>query len=201
MLIPTEIAPGSSAILAVPDISYWLSTAAHYYINTPGIPASQACVWGTKENPAGNWSPYVAGANTDASGKTFVKLGWNPVYLETTSSFRNDLPKFGVRLVCDGQCTGIPCAINPSTNLVNQVTSNFAANGAGGAEFCVAVAEPGSKIHIEVLREMASQIRQQYPPCPIRFQLRPLALYMVLYLVLYFVPHQPLFPEPYHILH
>lgn len=150
MLIPTEIAPGSSAILAVPDISYWLSTAAHYYINTPGIPASQACIWGTKENPAGNWSPYVAGANTDASGKTFVKLGWNPVYLETTSSFRNDLPKFGVRLVCEGQCTGIPCAINPSTNLVNQVISNFAANGAGGAEFCVAVAESGSKIHIEV---------------------------------------------------
>lgn len=150
MLIPTEIKPGFSEILAVPDMTYWLSTAAHYYINAPGVPASEACVWGTNDNPVGNWSPYVAGANTDASGKTFVKLGWNPVYLEQTCSFRNNLPNFGVRLVCEGNCQGIPCAIDPSVQGVNEVDSRFSSVGAGNGAFCVATAEQGSKIHIEV---------------------------------------------------
>lgn len=150
MLIPNEIAPASSAMLAVPDISYWLSTAAHYYINTPGVPASEACVWGTKDSPIGNWSPYVAGTNTDASGKTFVKLGWNPVYLESASFFHDKLPAFGIRLVCEGNCLGLPCALDPGRNGVNEETSNNGAYGAGGADFCVGTAELGSKLHIEV---------------------------------------------------
>lgn len=150
MLIPTEVSPGAFTAIAVPDTSYWLGTAAHYYVNAPGVPATQGCVWGSKESPAGNWSPYVAGANTDADGRTYVKLGWNPIYLQPDSPHRNELPTFGLRLVCEGSCAGIPCAINPVQNGINQVTSLLAASGAGGGDFCVGTAEPGSKIHIEI---------------------------------------------------
>ncbi|KAF5098310.1 hypothetical protein D0Z03_001241 [Geotrichum reessii] len=76
MIIPTEVSPGSSKIIAVPDPSYWVSTAAHYYINAPGVGATDGCVWGSKNKPIGNWSPYVAGANTDNNGNTFVKIAF-----------------------------------------------------------------------------------------------------------------------------
>lgn len=150
MIIPTEIYAGSSQIIAVPDPSYWVSTAAHYYINAPGVSIADGCIWGTKENPVGNWSPYVAGANADASGNTYVKIGWNPVYLEQDCPFKNTLPTFGVRLVCDGTCVGLPCAIDPSTNGVNEVTSSLSSDGAGGGAFCVGTAQPGSSMYIEV---------------------------------------------------
>ncbi|KAK9324568.1 hypothetical protein V1517DRAFT_371880 [Lipomyces orientalis] len=41
MLIPTEVT-SSSTVLAVPDLSYWAGTAAHYYINPPGSPLRKA---------------------------------------------------------------------------------------------------------------------------------------------------------------
>ena len=150
MLIPTEVHAGMSEVIAVPDPSYWVSTAAHYYINAPGVGIEEGCVWGTKANPIGNWSPYVAGANTDASGNTFVKIGWNPVYLEPDCPFKTTLPDFGMRLVCDGSCVGLPCEINPKVNGVNEVTSLLQADGAGGGAFCVGTAQPGSHMYIEV---------------------------------------------------
>ncbi len=85
MLIATPVEPGSIAKLAVPDMSYWASTAAHYYINPAGVSLADACIWGTPANPVGNWSPFVAGATTDAKGNTFVKIGWNPIYTEDNS--------------------------------------------------------------------------------------------------------------------
>ncbi|KAF5101436.1 hypothetical protein D0Z00_000915 [Geotrichum galactomycetum] len=150
MLIPTEIHAGKTEIIAVPDPSYWVSTAAHYYINAPGVGVEEGCVWGTKANPIGNWSPYVAGANADASGNTFVKIGWNPVYLESDCPFKTTLPNFGLRLVCKGSCVGLPCEINPKVNGVNEVTSLLQADGAGGGAFCVGTAQPGSHMYIEV---------------------------------------------------
>ena len=112
MLIPTAVE--SWVQLAVPDTSYWCGTAAHYYINPPGTSVDEACVWGTSSNPFGNWSPYVAGANTDGNGNTFVKLGWNPIYLEPATPFRNTMPNWGVSIECDGSgCNGLPCAIDP----------------------------------------------------------------------------------------
>lgn len=142
MLIPTSVS--GSATLAVPGTDYWAGTAAHYYINPPGTDAGTACVWGTNANPYGNWSPYVAGANQDASGEIFIKLGWNPIYLEAATPFRNTMPSWGVEIDCpNGGCNGLPCAISPSTNSVNQMMGS-ASDGAGGGAFCVVTVAKGS---------------------------------------------------------
>ncbi|KAI5797657.1 hypothetical protein EDC01DRAFT_613918 [Geopyxis carbonaria] len=149
MLIPTDVE--NDAILAVPDDKYWASTAAHYYINPPGVTVEEACVWGTSDKPIGNWSPYVAGANKDSTGNTFLKLGWNPIYLEPATPFRNEVPDWGVRVECEG-CTGLPCEINPNIHKVNEILSDKKVNepGAGGATFCVVGVPDGVTATIEV---------------------------------------------------
>ncbi|RKF74960.1 hypothetical protein GcM1_236014 [Golovinomyces cichoracearum] len=149
MLIPTHVE--ESTELAVPGTNYWCNTAAHYYINPPGVAVEDACIWGDGTKPVGNWSPYVAGANTDESGKTFVKVGWNPIY--TGSSLSGTPPEFGVRIVCEkGDCNGTPCSIDPSTDGVGGVMSVDKASGAGGASFCVVTVPKGSKANIEVFQ-------------------------------------------------
>jgi len=148
MLIPTEVA--SFASLAVPGTDYWAGTAAHYYINPPGTDAGTACVWGTSSNPWGNWSPYVAGANQDASGETFIKLGWNPIYLEQATPFRNKMPDWGVKIECpDGGCNGLPCAIDPTLDQVNQMQGG-STSGAGGGSFCVVTVSKGASANFVV---------------------------------------------------
>ncbi|KAJ9601923.1 hypothetical protein H2200_013593 [Cladophialophora chaetospira] len=155
MLIPTSIT--SYASLAVPDPDYWCETAAHYYINPPGIGTDQACVWGSNSNPYGNWSPYVAGANTDNSGNTFIKLGWNPIYLEPTTPFRNQVPTWGVKIDCpNGGCNGLPCAIDPSQNGVNEMTGGSSV-GAGGGAFCVVTVSPGATANFVVFNTGGDQ--------------------------------------------
>ncbi|KAK9358000.1 hypothetical protein V1504DRAFT_462596 [Lipomyces starkeyi] len=154
MLIPTEVT-SSSTTLAVPDPSYWAGTAAHYYINPPGVSTDDGCVWGSTSNPWGNWSPYVAGANADSSGTTFVKLGWNPVYLEDSSPYHNTLPSWGVNITCpDGGCTGLPCGIDPSVHGVNQCYNQ--GTGAGGGNFCVVGVQSGKSATIEVFSSGSS---------------------------------------------
>lgn len=148
MLIPTAVY--DTASIAVPDPGYWCSTAAHYYINGPGVGPEEACVWGTTAKAVGNWSPYVAGANVDASGQTFIKLGWNPIYLEPTTPFRNNVPNWGVRIECpNGGCNGLPCGIDPSQNRVNEMLGS-ASNGAGGGAFCVVTVSKGSTANFVV---------------------------------------------------
>ncbi|KAK2737014.1 hypothetical protein FQN55_001346 [Onygenales sp. PD_40] len=148
MLIPTSVT--DYAELAVPGPDYWCETAAHYYINPPGKSCDTACVWGTKDNPWGNWSPYVAGANMDSNGQTFVKLGWNPIYLEPATPFREESPSFGVKIECEGGgCNGLPCAIDPKVNGVNEMTGS-ATDGAGGGAFCVVTVPKGSTANIVV---------------------------------------------------
>lgn len=143
MLIPTSV--NGHATLAVPGTDYWAGTAAHYYINPPGTDAGTACVWGSSSNPWGNWSPYVAGANQDASGAIYIKLGWNPIYLEAATPFRNTMPSWGVEIDCpNGGCSGLPCSISPSTNSVNQMAGSASNNGAGGSAFCVITVNQGA---------------------------------------------------------
>lgn len=155
MLIPTAVTGYAS--LAVPDTSYWCETAAHYYINPPGVDTDTACVWGTSANPWGNWSPYVAGANVDNSGNTFIKLGWNPIYLEPTTPFRNEVPDWGVKIDCpNGGCNGLPCAIDPSKNGVNEMTGG-SSSGAGGGAFCVVTVSKGSTANFVVFNAGGSQ--------------------------------------------
>lgn len=150
MLIPTEIGSSSTETLAVPGPDYWASTAAHYYINAPGISKDKACTWATSSDNYGNWAPYVAGANMDDNGNTFVKLGWNPVYLEDSSAYKDQKPSFGVRIKCDGgDCNGTPCEIDPSKNDINEV-SGSGSSGAGGGSFCVVTAANKATAKIEV---------------------------------------------------
>ncbi|KAF5005632.1 hypothetical protein FDECE_7936 [Fusarium decemcellulare] len=143
MLIPTLVT--SSATLAVPGSSYWCSTAAHFYINPPGV-GEEGCIWGTEDEPVGNWSPYVAGANTEADGQTYVKLGWNPIWED--SGLKSKLPDFGVEIKCpDGGCNGLPCKIDPSDG-EGKVDSDLSAVGAGNSAFCVVTVPKGSTAQI-----------------------------------------------------
>jgi hypothetical protein len=79
----------------------------------------------------------VAGTNVDKNGQTFIKLGWNPIYLEDATPFKNEMPKWGVKIECDGEgCNGLPCGIDPAENKVNEMVGS-SSNGAGGGAFCV----------------------------------------------------------------
>ncbi|KAJ4423020.1 hypothetical protein N0V82_002287 [Gnomoniopsis sp. IMI 355080] len=139
MLIPTSVS--SSAVISVPGTSYWDSTAAHFYVNQPGHTTEEACIWGDGSSPIGNWAAYVIGTNQDATGDTYVKVGWNPIY---TEAFPGVKPNFGVKIECDGTCVGLPCSIDPSTDGFGGVNSEEASTGAGGADFCVVTVTSGS---------------------------------------------------------
>ncbi|KAI0172269.1 hypothetical protein GGR52DRAFT_549668 [Hypoxylon sp. FL1284] len=142
MIIPTDVY--DTATLAVPGMSYWDSTAAHYYINAPGVNSEKGCHWGDESSPIGNWSPYVAGANTVGDGSTFVKIGLNPVW--QASALFHTKPKFGLKIECEGGgCNGLPCKCDG-----DGVQSSDKATGAGGADFCVATVPKGSKASIVV---------------------------------------------------
>ncbi|KAH3903113.1 uncharacterized protein SCDLUD_000725 [Saccharomycodes ludwigii] len=155
MLIPTNVESGSSQVLAVPGTDYWASTASHFYINPPGVSVDDGCVWGSTANPWGNWAPYVAGANMDNSENTYVKIGWNPVYFEDSSPFKNTKPTFGIRITCDDEskCNGLPCSIDPTKQDLNTVSS--------GGSFCVVTAEQGSAAKIEVFAVGGNTKREQ----------------------------------------
>jgi hypothetical protein len=85
----------------------------------------------------------VAGANVDQNGETFIKLGWNPIYLEDATPFKDDMPNWGVKIECDGEgCNGLPCAIDPAENKVNEMVGS-SSNGAGGGAFCVVTVPKG----------------------------------------------------------
>jgi hypothetical protein len=114
-----------------------------FYINAPGVSSDEGCHWGDDSKPIGNWAPYVAGANTDTNGNTFVKLGINPVYQD--SGLYNTKPTFGLEIECDGDCNGLPCKIDG-----NGVVSNEKATGAGGSDFCVVTVPSGGKANIVV---------------------------------------------------
>ncbi|CAN8102398.1 unnamed protein product [Discula destructiva] len=139
MIIPTSV--DSSAVIAVPDTSYWDSTASHFYVNPPGYTTDEACIWGDGTKPIGNWAAYVIGANQDATGDTYVKLGYNPIY---TDAYPGVKPTFGLKVECDGTCVGLPCIIDPGTDAFGVVESQEAATGAGGADFCVVTVTSGS---------------------------------------------------------
>lgn len=152
MLIPTLVGQGSSNDLAVPGPEYWAQTASHFYINPPGVSVEDGCRWGSTANPYGNWSPYVAGFNADSSGNTFAKIGWNPIYFESGSPFKNTNPTFGVRLKCDdeSQCNGGSCEINPNTIGLNKVQTGDQQTLADGAAWCVITASGNSGVTLEV---------------------------------------------------
>ncbi|KAH8197671.1 hypothetical protein TruAng_008175 [Truncatella angustata] len=142
ILIPNDVS--DTLTLAVPDPSYWDSTASHFYINPPGVDSDKGCHWGDSSQPIGNWAPYVAGANTDSAGLTYTKLGLNPIW--QGSDLFGTKPTFGLKIECpSGGCNGLPCAIDG-----NGVTSDLKATGAGGSDFCVVTVPKGGKANIVV---------------------------------------------------
>ncbi|ETS82356.1 hypothetical protein PFICI_04232 [Pestalotiopsis fici W106-1] len=142
ILIPNDVS--DTLTLAVPDTSYWQSTASHFYINPPGVDSDKGCHWGDDSTPIGNWAPYVAGANTDASGLTYVKVGTNPIW--QGSSLYDTKPTFGLKIECtSGSCVGLPCTVDGSG-----VTSDLKATGAGGSDFCVVTVPKGGQANIVV---------------------------------------------------
>lgn len=148
MLIPTKVDADDDNDLAVPDSSYYAGTAAHYYINSPGYTTEEACVWGTKKEAKGNWAPYVAGANMDDSGNTYVKIGWNPKYLD---DFQDKLPNFGIRVTCDDEskCNGLKCEIDPSKDGYNGISGGSGQKSLNAA-WCVVTVTDKADAKIEV---------------------------------------------------
>lgn len=131
-------------------------TTSSFYINPPGVDSNVACKWGSSSNPFGNWSPYVAGANTDKDGQTYLKLGWNPIYLQPSTPFCDTLPEFGVEIVCEGDgCNNLPCKIDPAVNGVNEITGS-GSDGAGNGAFCVVTVPEGQKANVVVFERFKS---------------------------------------------
>lgn len=123
-------------------------TCNSFYVNTPGYSTEEACIWGDKSKPIGNWAPYVVGGQTTANGETFYKIGWNPIYC---NDFPGVLPDFGVKIECSGSgCNGVPCSIDPSVVGYGGVTSADSASGAGGANFCVVTIPAGGTANVVV---------------------------------------------------
>jgi hypothetical protein len=53
------------------------------------------------------------------------------------------MPNWGVKIECDGEgCNGLPCAIDPAENKVNEMVGS-SSNGAGGGAFCVVTVPKG----------------------------------------------------------
>lgn len=79
-----------------------------------------------------------------------MKIGWNPIYLEPATPFRNEVPSFGVEIECEGNgCNGLPCKIDPAVNKVNEMIGSTE-DGAGGASFCVVTVPKGEKANVVV---------------------------------------------------
>lgn len=142
MVIRNDIT--DTSVLAVPDADYWESTAAHYYVNPPGVDGSSGCKWGTPAKDTGNWSPYVAGMNTVANGMTYVKVGVNPIW--QGSALAANKPKYGLEIKCAGNgCNGLPCKVS-----ADGVDSPVKATGAGDANYCVVTVPKGEQANIVV---------------------------------------------------
>lgn len=98
----------------------------------------------------GNWAAYTAGANTDSTGNTFVKIGWNPVYMESNVLFRKTRPDYGIEIECEGgNCNGLPCKIDPAVNDVNEV-SGSSTDDVGTGGFCVVTVPKGETARIVI---------------------------------------------------
>ena len=87
--IPTELQSGDTQSLTVPDAgSYYewkgLSTSAQYYLNPPGIPASQGCQWGSPGDNWGNYAPINFGVGAK-DGTTWISIMANTP--TTTASY------------------------------------------------------------------------------------------------------------------
>lgn len=120
---------------------------------------ADACKWGDKSKPEGNWAPYTAGMGQDANGVTTLHLGWNPVYFEFDTTFKETRPEFGVKIECqkkDGSPCADSCLIDPAIHAVNEIT-NPANGGAGGCKYCIVTVPKDGKAHFVVFNKGSSK--------------------------------------------
>ncbi|KAI5800433.1 hypothetical protein FPQ18DRAFT_253154 [Pyronema domesticum] len=151
MRIPNRIEPGQSLGLGVPDSHYWAGTSASLYINYPGVEVDDACVWGNNTFRAGNWAPYTLGLSMREDGEIFANLGWNPIWLEPTTPFRNEVPPFGARIICEGVgCHDTPCEINPANGVNQVIAGSNGLIGVGGAAACIVTAPQTAELRMEL---------------------------------------------------
>lgn len=167
MLIPTNVKSGEEQTLAVPGPDYFASTAAHYYVNPPGVSTKNACVWGATDEEVGNWAPYVAGMNMDSKGDTFIKIGVNPKHID---DFNGNKPGFGLRIVCDTpeDCNGLECELSPKNgcNKAQEPSSGVSV----GAEYCIVTAKT-------MLGPKLRYLRYKRDPLAVAFSVLFLCLY------------------------
>ena len=65
------------------------------------------------------------------------------------------MPTWGVQITCSGgNCNGLPCAIDPSQNGVNEMVGS-SSDGAGGGAFCVVTVPKGATANFEVFEGSA----------------------------------------------
>ena len=132
-------------------------TLCSYYLNAPGIAEDKACSWGSKDNASGNWAPYTISVARNEGSRLFLSTGWNPVYLEAETPFRDQKPNFGFRIECpEGGCDNSECGVDPAVQSVNQM-SGITAVGAGGdsgkgpsSTYCTTSIKEGSPVNIMV---------------------------------------------------
>ncbi|TAQ84335.1 hypothetical protein B7494_g7346 [Chlorociboria aeruginascens] len=78
MDIPLDTQAGQSYPLTVPPAPYFYfdgsTTSATYYVNSPGVPVSSACEWGSSETSTGNWAPVNIGLGQTVSGTSYLAL-------------------------------------------------------------------------------------------------------------------------------
>ena len=79
--IPLTAAPGTTTNLTCPDSGNYftwqgLKTSAQYYVNPAGVPADQACQWGSPAQDWGNYAPLNLGVGYSA-GSAWLSIFQN----------------------------------------------------------------------------------------------------------------------------
>ena len=109
--VPTRIAPGGSAKLAITDSGSYFKhigsmTSAQYYLNPAGYDIQEACKWGTNDGRGiGNWAPVNLGLGTDANG-SMVYVGLfsaEQVLHDSASPSKIVLLNYNVKIEGSGQ--------------------------------------------------------------------------------------------------
>ncbi|KAJ1642642.1 hypothetical protein LPJ64_005521 [Coemansia asiatica] len=101
MIIPTVAQAGGTAPLNVVPKTYWLGTSSQFYVNKAGSSGDQ-CIWGTENQPVGNWGPYIFGGGQGKDGNTYVSVQYNPLYV---SKGYSTAEVFNVKIECgQGNC-------------------------------------------------------------------------------------------------
>jgi hypothetical protein len=79
-------------------------------------------------------------------------LSENPIWIEPTTPFREEVPSFGARIICEGAgCHDTPCEINPAVSKANEASAGpNGLIGVEGAAACIVTAPQTAQLRIEL---------------------------------------------------